>query len=89
MCYKSVNKTHHNVVETTAINNIIRWLQYWDDKSKLLLIHRISDTILEEKQQKEALFFSCFGAYQGEESAEELITQIKSSRTFRKRNIAE
>ncbi|NJK84440.1 MAG: hypothetical protein HC912_12295, partial [Saprospiraceae bacterium] len=52
MCFKLVGeKKIKNVVETTAINNIIRWLQYWDDKSKLLLIHRISDTLLVEEHK--------------------------------------
>ncbi|MEM8523209.1 MAG: hypothetical protein AAGG68_01135 [Bacteroidota bacterium] len=75
------------MVETTVINSIIRWLQYWDDRSKLLLINKISNTILNDQKKKEEAFFSCFGAYESEESAEELTQSIRASRTFRERNI--
>lgn len=71
------------MTETTAINNIVRWLKYWDDRSKLLLINKISNTMLSNTKTKEETFFSCFGAYESEESAETLIDTIRANRTFR------
>ena len=64
------------MLETTAINNIVRWLRHWDDRSKLLLINKISDTMLNPTKSKEETFYHCFGAYESEESAETLVDRL-------------
>lgn len=77
-----------NMVET-----YFQLLKHLDNKVKLALIARLSNSMLNEKENnnidadKEALFYSYFGALQTEESAEEIIEAIRNARYFREKNL--
>lgn len=61
------------MVETAAINGVLRWIRYWDDKSKITLINRISDAILKEDVPEKDPLEASFGGWKTDESAEEKI----------------
>lgn len=70
------------MIQTTAINNIIRWIKYWDNQSKIQLINRISNDLLHQEDKNEDTLLSTFGAWETESSAEEIIADIRNSRYF-------
>ena len=55
--------------------------------NKLELIESLSKSLKNEKTTKDSNFYKSFGGFSSEKSAEEIIADIKSSRTFRKREI--
>ncbi|MEL6720696.1 MAG: hypothetical protein AAFP82_18470, partial [Bacteroidota bacterium] len=61
---------------------IIRWVKYWDNQSKLQLINRISNDMLNEDVKKEDVLLSTFGGWETDASAEEIISDIRESRYF-------
>jgi hypothetical protein len=70
-------------------------LDQLDTKTKVSIISKISESILKETEtidnkkltEKEEVFYSCFGSWDTEESADELISMIHSSRCFREREV--
>ena len=56
--------------------------------SKLELIERLSRSLKTESQKKEKKFYKSFGAFASDNPAEAIISDIRSSRTFRKKDIA-
>lgn len=55
--------------------------------TKTELIESLSKSLTDRKEEKEKLFFKSFGAFSDEKSAKEIISEIKSSREFRKKEI--
>jgi len=55
--------------------------------SKIQLIENISKSLIDEKTGKESKFYKSFGTFSSEKTAEEIIKEIKSSRTFRNKEI--
>lgn len=55
--------------------------------SKVELIQNLSKSLIKEKTSIDKKFFSSFGAFSSEKSAEEIILDIKSSRVFNKKDI--
>ena len=55
--------------------------------SKIELIESRSKSLKTEKTTKDSKFYKSFGAFSSEKSAEEIITDIKSSRKFRNKDI--
>lgn len=55
--------------------------------SKIELIEKLTKSLKKEKTVKEDIFFKSFGAFSNEKSAEEIITDLKSSRKFRAKEI--
>ena len=53
-----------------------------DKDSKLDLISRLSQSLKDEKPKPDTSLESLFGAYQSDESAEEIIESIRNSRLF-------
>lgn len=53
--------------------------------SKIELIETLSKSLKTDKTTKDREFYKSFGAFASEKTAEEIITDIKSSRKFRKR----
>jgi hypothetical protein len=50
--------------------------------SKLELISRLSDSLKSKKKGRETSLNSLFGAFKSKKSAEEIISEIRSDRTF-------
>ena len=83
-----LNYTPYNRVDTyTNLLNTLSRLE------KVELIKKIAeslkeDTIDTEKMEREKGFFSSFGAFSSEQTAEEIIADIKESRSFRNRDLS-
>lgn len=56
--------------------------------SKLELIESLSKSLRREEADKETRFYDSFGAFASEKVAEEIVTDIKASRQFRKKDIS-
>jgi len=53
--------------------------------SKLELISRLSESLITKKKTKEITLDSLFGAFKSKKSAEEIISEIRAERTFRRK----
>jgi len=51
------------------------------------LIESLSKSLKTEKENVEISFYKAFGAFASDKEAEEIIEEIKSSRTFRNKEI--
>lgn len=58
------------------------FLKNLNHESKLDLIAKLSQSMKEDISEKEVSLKDLFGAYQSKESADEIITEIRSSRSF-------
>lgn len=53
-----------------------------DRENKIKLIAKLSNSIIEEKHNKNDIIDMFFGAFESEKSAKEIIKEIKDSRKF-------
>ena len=67
---------------TVLIDNYYGLLSSLSKENKIKLIAKLSDSIIEEATENENLIDKFFGAFISEKSAEELIKEIRDSRTF-------
>ena len=67
---------------TVLIDNYYGLLSGLSKENKIKLIAKLSDSIVEEATENENLVDKFFGAFESEKSAEELIKEIRDSRTF-------
>jgi len=67
---------------TVLIDNYYGLLSSLSKENKIKLIAKLSDSIIEEATENENLIDKFFGAFKSEKSAEELIKEIRDSRTF-------
>lgn len=70
-----------NIVDTYS-----RLFEGLDAFTKLELIERLSKSLKKEKNSTEKAFFKSFGAFGSDKSAEEIVTEIKTSRNFREKD---
>lgn len=73
-------------MKATTNNHILdNYLAFLDTLSpgvKLDIISRLTQSLKSQVKQKENLFDTSFGAWAGNESAEEIVKGIRDSRTF-------
>lgn len=62
-------------------------LEGLSSSSKIELIESLSKSLKTEKENVEISFYKSFGAFASDKEAEEIIEEIKSSRTFRNKEI--
>ncbi len=55
--------------------------------SKIELIENLSKSLKNEEKVKDYSFYKSFGAFSSDKSAEDIITEIRSGRTFRRKDI--
>ncbi len=56
--------------------------------SKIELLQKLANSLkIEKKTDKEKVFFSSFGAFASDKSADEIVKEIKKSRSFNRKNI--
>ena len=79
----------HKKIIMTVISNYIKLLKNLDITSKLTLISHLSNSILDEQEkiERKKRFYACFGAIETEESADEMINNIRDARVFRDKEI--
>lgn len=68
-------------INTTLIDGYLRLLDNLTPASKLDLISKLTGSIKSDISGKKNLFKKSFGAFKTEQSAEELIEEIRLSRT--------
>ena len=69
-------------INTTLIDGYLRLLENLSPNNKLELISKLSLSIKDEVPDKKKSLKKAFGAFDSKESADEIIKQIRSRRTF-------
>ena len=64
------------------IDNYFGLLRGLSKETKLQLISKLSNSMIEKVDENESLVDRFFGAFKSEKSAEEIIKEIRESRTF-------
>ena len=67
---------------TIMIENYYGLLRSLSKENKLKLIAKLSNSMIEEVVEDETLVDRFFGAFKSDKSAEEIIQEIRESRTF-------
>ena len=73
-----------STINTNAImiDNYFGLMRNLSKESKLQLISKLSNSLMEEPVEQEHAVDRFFGAFKSEKSAEEIIKEIRESRTF-------
>jgi len=74
-------------IDKHIVETYLGLLEGLSSESKAELIKNLSESLRSEKKNKERNFYNAFGAFASEKSAEEIISEIKSSRKFKKKDI--
>jgi hypothetical protein len=82
-CKNKMSYTNRHIVETYS--GLFEGL---NSLSKIELIESLSKSLKKEKTTKDNKFYKSFGAFSSDKSAEEIIDDIKSSRSFRDKEIS-
>jgi hypothetical protein len=72
----------------TIIDGYLRLLDNLSPSNKLHLISKLTLSLKSDIDDRKKIFFKAFGAWDSKKSAEEIIVDIRNSRTF-KRQIEE
>jgi len=67
------------ITEKRIAKNYFRFMRNWDNETKKDMIIKLTKSI-EEKPIEKFDFSSCFGAWEDERSADEIIKEIRSDR---------
>jgi len=70
--------TMNIVTEKKIAKNYFRFMRNWDNETKKDMIIKLTKSI-EEKPNDRFDFSSCFGAWEDERSADEIIQEIRSN----------
>ena len=73
--------------DKNIIENYFGLFESLNSMSKLELIEKLTKSLKAENKHKESSFFKSFGAFSEEKTSDEIITEIKSSRKFRNRDL--
>ncbi len=73
-------------INTTIIDGYLQLLDNLSPGSKLDLISKLTASVKSDITNKKSSFKKAFGAFQSEKSADEIINEIRSSRTFTRQN---
>jgi len=71
----------------TFVDNYFGLLRNLDYRSKLELISKLSNSLLEPVTTRQEQMLGCFGSFISDQSDEEIVTTLRKSRHFRKKNI--
>lgn len=69
-------------INTTIIEGYLQLLNSLSPSSKLDLISKLTASVKSDITNKKSSFKKAFGAFHSEKSADEIINEIRSSRTF-------
>ena len=72
-------------INTTLIEGHLRLLDNLSPNNKLDLISKLTLTIKSDITDKKKSFYKAFGAWESKQSADEIITDIRNSRTFNRK----
>lgn len=71
-------------INRRLVNTYLELINQLGFNSKLELISRLSSSMKKKRKSSDKSFFNLFGSFSDERSAEEIIDDIKSARTFNK-----
>jgi flagellar motor switch protein FliG len=69
-------------INNHILNAYMSFLETLSPGAKLDIISKLTQSLKSDVKSKDNLFESSFGAWAGNESAEEIVKDIKGSRTF-------
>ena len=69
-------------INTTLIEGYLRLLDNLSPTNKLDLISKLSLSVKSDISDKKKSFYKAFGAWESKQSADEIISDIRNSRTF-------
>ena len=69
-------------INNHILDNYLAFLETLSPGAKLDIISKLTQSLKSEVKPKENLFDRSFGAWEGNESAEDIINGIRESRTF-------
>jgi hypothetical protein len=69
-------------INNTIIDGYIRLLDNLSPSNKLDLISKLTLSIKSDIAEKKKSFYKAFGAWESKQTAEEIIKEIRNSRTF-------
>ena len=69
------------------INTYSELFEGLSSDSKMELLENLSKSIKSDNKRKDKSFYNSFGGFESDKSAEQIITQIRSARTFRDKEI--
>jgi hypothetical protein len=75
----------NTTVETA--NRYVKMLSYVNDDVKLLIINKLSESLLDKNKKKRPSIHDSFGAWKDGRSADEIIADIRNSRVLGTRHI--
>ena len=73
--------------DKNIIENYFGLFESLNSMSKLELIEKLTKSLKAETKSKESDFYKSFGAFSTEKTSDEIITEIKSGRKFRTKEI--
>ena len=73
--------------DKNIIENYFALFESLNSMSKLELIEKLTKSLKTENKSKENNFFKSFGAFSTEKTSDEIISDLKSNRKFRKKEI--
>ena len=73
--------------DKNIIENYLKLFESLNSMSKLELIEKLTKSLKAETKSKESDFYKSFGAFSTEKTSDEIITEIKSGRKFRTKEI--
>jgi len=69
-------------INITLIDGYLQMLDNLSPSDKLDLISKLTDSVKSDIKNKKSSFKEAFGAFESEKSADEIINEIRRSRTF-------
>lgn len=72
-------------INTTLIDGYLRLLDNLSANNKLDLISKLTLSVKADMSDKKKSFYKAFGAWDSKQSADEIIAEIRNSRTFNRK----
>ncbi|MBC7885603.1 MAG: hypothetical protein H7X99_09015 [Saprospiraceae bacterium] len=72
-------------INTTLIDGYLRLLDNLSPSNKLDLISKLTLSVKADIKDRKKSFYKSFGAWESKQSADEIINDIRSSRTFNRK----
>jgi hypothetical protein len=72
-------------INAILIDGYVRLLENLSPNSKLDLISKLTQSVKADISDKKSSFKKSFGAFESKKSAEELVSEIRNSRSFKRK----
>ncbi|MBI5214520.1 MAG: hypothetical protein HY960_02075 [Ignavibacteriae bacterium] len=69
-------------INTTLIDGYLRLLENLSPSNKLELISKLTLSVKKYNRDRNTIFYEAYGAWESTETADEIIHEIRNSRTF-------